>query len=91
MGLLPEDRVAVCMDRNPMFHVVLFGILRSSGCHVPVDPELPRERRLYIVQDSGSKFVIVSSISHGALGGVESVNVDDPPVQEILLSTSDEK
>lgn len=88
-GLLPEERVAVCMDRNPMFHVVLFGILRSGGCYVPVDPELPRERRLYIVRDSGSKFVIVSSTSHGALGGVESVNVDDPSVQEILLGTSD--
>ncbi|KAI6132186.1 hypothetical protein EDD16DRAFT_1468633 [Pisolithus croceorrhizus] len=89
IGLFPEDRVAVCMDRNPTFHVVLFGILRSGGCYVPVDPELPRERKLYIVQDSGAKFVIVSSISRGAFNGVESVNVDDPSVQEILLGTSD--
>lgn len=35
-GLRPEDRVAVCMDRNLEFHSVLFGILRAGGCYVPV-------------------------------------------------------
>lgn len=35
-GLSPEDRVAVCMDRDLMFHSVLFGILRAGGCYVPV-------------------------------------------------------
>lgn len=35
-GLFPEDRVAVCMDRDLMFHSVLFGILRAGGCYVPV-------------------------------------------------------
>lgn len=34
--LKPEDRVAVCMDRNTLFHIVLFGILRAGGCYVPV-------------------------------------------------------
>lgn len=34
--LKPEDRVAVCMDRNPLFHIVLFGVLRAGGCYVPV-------------------------------------------------------
>ncbi|KAI6005462.1 hypothetical protein EDD15DRAFT_2211895 [Pisolithus albus] len=40
---LPEDKVAVCIDRNPMFHVVLFGILRSCGCYVPVSREHDEE------------------------------------------------
>ncbi|KAI6045753.1 hypothetical protein EDC04DRAFT_3104410 [Pisolithus marmoratus] len=89
MGLSLEDRVAVCMDRDPTFHVVLFGILRAGGCYVPIDPELPRERKLYIAEDSGAKFVIVSSTSLGAFGDVESIDIDSPSVQEILLDTSD--
>lgn len=89
LGLSPEDRVAVCMNRNPMFHVVLFGILRAGGCYVPIDPELPRERGLYIAQDSGAKFAIVSSTLAGAFGDVKSVDVDSPSVQEILLGISD--
>jgi hypothetical protein len=35
-GLCPGDRVAACMDRNPVFHTVMFGILRAGGCYVPV-------------------------------------------------------
>lgn len=35
-GLSPQDRVAVCMHRDLMFHSVLFGILRAGGCYVPV-------------------------------------------------------
>lgn len=37
-GLAPEDRVAVSMDRDLMFHSVFFGILRAGGCYVPVSP-----------------------------------------------------
>lgn len=35
-GLSLEDRVAVCMDRDLMFHSVFFGVLRAGGCYVPV-------------------------------------------------------
>ncbi|KAG2349803.1 hypothetical protein BDR05DRAFT_923562 [Suillus weaverae] len=62
--LKPEDRVAVCMDRNPLFHIVLFGVLRAGGCYVPIDPELPDERKSYIAKDSGAKFVVLESHRH---------------------------
>lgn len=35
-GLEPEDRVAVCLDRNLNYHVAVFGIMRAGGCYVPV-------------------------------------------------------
>lgn len=35
-GLQREDRVAVCMERNIMFHVAFIAILRAGGCYVPV-------------------------------------------------------
>jgi len=37
-GIFPGDRVAVCMDRDLIFHSVFFGILRAGGCYVPVSP-----------------------------------------------------
>ncbi|KAG2157195.1 hypothetical protein DEU56DRAFT_8353 [Suillus clintonianus] len=62
--LKPADRVAVCMDRNPLFHIVLFGVLRAGGCYVPIDPELPNERKSYIAKDSGARFVVLESHRH---------------------------
>ncbi|KAF9227677.1 hypothetical protein BS17DRAFT_726077 [Gyrodon lividus] len=90
-GLFPEDRVAVCMDRNPVFHTVMFGILRAGGCYVPIDPELPMERKLFIAKDSGARFVIISSQSQSpALFGELSVDVADLSVKDAISSMSDE-
>lgn len=35
-GLMKEDRVAVCMSRDVLFHILTMGIMRSGGCYVPV-------------------------------------------------------
>lgn len=35
-----EDRVAVCMQRDLSFHVVMMGLLRAGGCYVPVRLDL---------------------------------------------------
>lgn len=35
-GLAREDRVAMCMSRNAMFHAAVIGIMRAGGCYVPV-------------------------------------------------------
>ena len=35
-GLKQEDRVAVCLSRDLLFHVALMGIMRAGGCYVPV-------------------------------------------------------
>ena len=36
LGLRPEERVAVCMDRNLDFHVTMVAIMKAGGCYVPV-------------------------------------------------------
>lgn len=47
VGLETEDRVAVCMTRNVLFHVAMIGIMRAGGCYVPVRrSRLPRLRIL---------------------------------------------
>ncbi|EGN93241.1 hypothetical protein SERLA73DRAFT_172154 [Serpula lacrymans var. lacrymans S7.3] len=85
-GLQSEDRVAVCMDRNLMFHIVLFGILRAGACYVPIDPELPEARKSFIAQDSGARFVLVSSQSGFHLEN--SINVFTEEVQQEIHGMS---
>ncbi|KIJ69297.1 nonribosomal peptide synthetase [Hydnomerulius pinastri MD-312] len=89
-GLRPEDRVAVCLDRNLMFHTIIFGVLRAGGCYVPIDPELPMERKAFIARDSGAKFVVMSSQLYSpTLFGELSVDVDDTSVKGAIASMSD--
>ncbi|KAF8844469.1 AMP-binding-domain-containing protein [Paxillus ammoniavirescens] len=89
-GLCPGDRVAVCMDRIPVFHTIMFGILRAGGCYVPIDPELPTERKIFIAGDSGAKFVVISSQTQPpALFGELSMDVADVSIESAITSMGD--
>ncbi|MER5465457.1 amino acid adenylation domain-containing protein [Streptomyces sp. NPDC002668] len=59
MGVGPDDRVAVMMERGPRLPVALLGTLKSGGAYVPVDPGYPAERVDLLLRDSGAKVVIV--------------------------------
>ncbi|KAF9483747.1 peptide synthetase [Pholiota conissans] len=60
-GLQPEGRVAVCLDRDLKFHIIMMGVMRAGGCYVPIDPELPLERKTYIAKNADATFVLTSS------------------------------
>ena len=46
-----ESCVAVCMDRSLEMVVALLGTLKAGAAYVPIDPEYPRERQAFILQD----------------------------------------
>jgi amino acid adenylation domain-containing protein len=59
-GILPEDMVPVCLDSGVDLIIGLLGILKSGGAYIPVDPEFPKDRVNYILEDSRPKIVITS-------------------------------
>lgn len=58
LGVGPEVRVGVCMDRTPEMIVVLLGILKAGGAYVPLDANYPPERLAYMVEDAQLKLVL---------------------------------
>jgi natural product biosynthesis luciferase-like monooxygenase protein len=53
MGVKPDDRVGVCIDRSVDLVVAVLGILNAGGAYVPLDPDYPDERLTYMAQDAG--------------------------------------
>ncbi|MEW5931733.1 MAG: amino acid adenylation domain-containing protein, partial [Gemmatimonadota bacterium] len=44
LGVGPEARVALCLERSPEMLVALLAVLKAGGCYVPVDPAYPADR-----------------------------------------------
>jgi amino acid adenylation domain-containing protein len=61
LGVEQGDKVGLVSDRNFDMIVGLFAILKAGGTYVPIDPEYPKDRQEYIIDNSGIRFLITDS------------------------------
>jgi amino acid adenylation domain-containing protein/non-ribosomal peptide synthase protein (TIGR01720 family) len=52
LGVGPEVRVGLCLERSLEMVIALLGILKAGGAYVPLDPEYPRERLDFMAEDA---------------------------------------
>ena len=57
-GAGPEVRVAICVERSVNMIVGLLGILKAGAAYVPLEPNYPRERMSYILEDSQARLLL---------------------------------
>ena len=60
-GVGPETVVGICLDRSLEMVVGLLGILKASAAYLPLDPELPKERLAFMMEDAGVRAVVTES------------------------------
>jgi amino acid adenylation domain-containing protein len=52
LGVKPEERVAICVERGLEMIVGLLAILKAGGAYVPLDPESPDAHLRHIMENS---------------------------------------
>ncbi len=57
-NLKADEFVGLCMDRSLDMIIGLMAILKAGAAYLPLDPSYPKERLLYMIQDSGLSLVI---------------------------------
>ncbi|HEY9422715.1 MAG TPA: amino acid adenylation domain-containing protein, partial [Thermoanaerobaculia bacterium] len=62
LGVGPETRVGVFLQRTPRLLVAMLGILKAGGAYVPLDPAYPQERIEAILADSEAPVVITEEM-----------------------------
>jgi amino acid adenylation domain-containing protein len=57
-GCGPETPVGICMEPSEDLPIVLLGVMRAGGCHVPLDPDQPARRLARMVAGAGCAIVL---------------------------------
>ena len=58
LGVGPEIIVAVYMERSLEMIVALLGIMKAGGAYLPLDPEYPKSRLMFMLADAGSRVLL---------------------------------
>ena len=61
LGVGPDDRVGVCLERSPDLVVALLGILKAGGAYVPLDPDHPTRRLAWMLEDAQVRVLIAAA------------------------------
>ncbi|HEX2092176.1 MAG TPA: amino acid adenylation domain-containing protein, partial [Longimicrobiaceae bacterium] len=67
MGVGPDVRVALGVERSPEMVVGLLATLKAGGAYVPLDPAYPAERLRYMLEDSRPALLLTQERLRGRL------------------------
>ncbi|MCB4424428.1 amino acid adenylation domain-containing protein [Xenorhabdus nematophila] len=77
-GVRPDDRVAICVERNLETIAGLLGILKAGGAYVSLDPAYPSERLAYILEDAAPVAIVTQkTLADKLSGSVPAVFIED--------------
>ncbi|HEV7785464.1 MAG TPA: amino acid adenylation domain-containing protein, partial [Thermoanaerobaculia bacterium] len=66
LGIGPEARVGVLLERTPELVAGLLGILKAGGVYVPLDPVYPAARLTWMAEDAGIAAALVDAGAEGS-------------------------
>ncbi|MBD2812214.1 amino acid adenylation domain-containing protein [Xenorhabdus sp. Vera] len=75
LGVRPDARVAICVERSLEMVVGLLGILKAGGAYVPLDPAYPVERLFYMLEDSSPIVLLTQTASGNVFTHTDSVSI----------------
>ena len=61
LGIAPDDRVAICLERGVAMAVALLGVMKAGGGYVPLDPSYPADRLAYMLEDCAPAALVSQS------------------------------
>ncbi|HVS00494.1 MAG TPA: amino acid adenylation domain-containing protein, partial [Thermoanaerobaculia bacterium] len=60
LGVGPESRVGVLLERSPQMVAALLGVLKAGGAYVPLDPSYPADRLAFMVRHAGVEILLAT-------------------------------
>jgi amino acid adenylation domain-containing protein len=64
-GIQKGDFIGLSIDRSMEMVIALLGVMKSGAVYLPLDPEFPRERISFMLNDSSAKLLLASKRQKG--------------------------
>jgi amino acid adenylation domain-containing protein len=77
LGVGPEARVGLCVERSPEMIVGLLGILKAGAAYVPLDPEYPKDRLAFMLEDCQAQVLLTQRKLVGRLPATRALELLD--------------
>ncbi|MGA9768569.1 MAG: amino acid adenylation domain-containing protein, partial [Blastocatellia bacterium] len=61
LGIGPESRVGICLERSPQMIIGLLATLKAGGAYVPLDPAYPKTRLSAIIEDARPRALLTET------------------------------
>ena len=85
LGVRPDSRVAICMERGLGMIEAVLGVLKAGGAYVPLEPRYPQERLQFMILDSQITLVLTER-KYQSLFPEKFLHVIDPSEKWRLIS-----
>ncbi|WP_042161234.1 non-ribosomal peptide synthetase [Paenibacillus gorillae] len=81
-GITPGAKVALLLQRSPNMIAAILAVLKAGAVYVPIDPQYPEERIMFMLQDTEARVIVASAetieLSNRAAGdSIHVVNMDE--------------
>ncbi|XUM21533.1 amino acid adenylation domain-containing protein [Bradyrhizobium oligotrophicum S58] len=77
-GVRPQDPIALLFSCSPEFVVAVLAVLKAGATYVPLEPGQPRDRRDFILRDTGARFAVAASTLVAELAGHGGLSILSP-------------
>ncbi|MCP5107406.1 MAG: amino acid adenylation domain-containing protein, partial [bacterium] len=67
-GVGPDTTVAVMVERSHEMIIALYAVLKAGAAYLPIDPGYPEDRIRYMLEDSGTRWLLTQEKFVGNIG-----------------------
>ncbi|HEY3581938.1 MAG TPA: amino acid adenylation domain-containing protein, partial [Pyrinomonadaceae bacterium] len=90
LGVGPEVRVGVSIDRSLELIVGLLGILKAGGAYVPLDRDYPPERLRFMIEDAQLRLVLANEQTLAGLSDETGMQLVDLSAEAECINAESE-
>ena len=69
-GVGPDTIVGIMAERSPEMIMGILAVLKAGGAYLPIDPQYPKERINYMLEDSKTAILLTMPSVAGVLGDI---------------------